>query len=124
MWATKRGWKIGEVHTPPILIFRILTNTTSLFAVRGYNPLTPPDLLQHEIPQSPTSKQTVLKARNESVAILQDTDPLHRLLVIVGPCSIHDPTAALEYCDRLLALKYKYADDLLIIMRSYLEKPR
>jgi 3-deoxy-7-phosphoheptulonate synthase len=94
------------------------------FAVRGYNPLTPPNLLQHEIPQSPTSKQTVLQARNESVAIVQDTDPLHRLLVIIGPCSIHDPTAALEYCDRLLALKRKYADDLLIIMRSYLEKPR
>jgi 3-deoxy-7-phosphoheptulonate synthase len=49
---------------------------------------------------------------------------LHRLLVIIGPCSIHDPAAALEYCDRLLALKHKYADDLLIIMRSYLEKPR
>jgi 3-deoxy-7-phosphoheptulonate synthase len=124
MWATKRSRRIGEVHTPPIFIFCVLTNTTFPFAVRGYNPLTPPELLQHEIPQSPTSKQTVLKARNESVAIVQDTDPLHRLLVIIGPCSIHDPAAALEYCDRLLALKHKYADDLLIIMRSYLEKPR
>jgi 3-deoxy-7-phosphoheptulonate synthase len=55
---------------------------------------------------------------------VQNTDPLHRLLVIIGPCSIHDPAAALEYCDRLLLLKAKYADDLVIVMRSYLEKPR
>jgi 3-deoxy-7-phosphoheptulonate synthase len=55
---------------------------------------------------------------------VQNTDPLHRLLVIIGPCSIHDPTAALEYCDRLMLLKQKYADDLVIVMRSYLEKPR
>ena len=110
--------------TPPIFIFRILTNTAFPFAVCGYNPLTSPYLLQHDIPPSSTSQQTVLKARNECVAILQDTDPLHRLLVIIGPCSIHDPAAALEYCDRLLALKHKYANDLLIIMRSYLEKPR
>ena len=44
--------------------------------------------------------------------------------MIVGPCSIHDPEAALEYADRLLRLKRLYADDLLIVMRSYLEKPR
>jgi 3-deoxy-7-phosphoheptulonate synthase len=55
---------------------------------------------------------------------VQNTDPLHRLLVIIGPCSIHDPTAALEYCDRLMLLKQKYVDDLVIVMRSYLEKPR
>jgi 3-deoxy-7-phosphoheptulonate synthase len=66
----------------------------------------------------------VLQARDEAVAVVQGTDPLHRLLVIVGPCSIHDAAAALDYCDRLLRLKQKYADDLLIIMRSYLEKPR
>ncbi|KAF2099158.1 phospho-2-dehydro-3-deoxyheptonate aldolase [Rhizodiscina lignyota] len=92
--------------------------------IRGYNPLTPPDLLQHEIPQSTKSKQTVLKARDEAVEIVQGRDPRQRLLVVIGPCSIHDPQAALEYCDRLLKLKEKYQDDLLIVMRSYLEKPR
>jgi 3-deoxy-7-phosphoheptulonate synthase len=51
-------------------------------------------------------------------------DRNHRLLVVIGPCSIHDPVAALEYCDKLMALKIKYKDDLLIVMRSYLEKPR
>jgi 3-deoxy-7-phosphoheptulonate synthase len=55
---------------------------------------------------------------------VQNTDPSHRLLVIIGPCSIHDPPAALDYCSRLLKLKEKYQDDLLIIMSSDLEKPR
>ena len=55
---------------------------------------------------------------------MQGRDPRARLLVVVGPCSIHDPAAALEYADRLLALKRKHADDLLVVMRSYLEKPR
>lgn len=92
--------------------------------IRGCNPLTSPDLLQHEIKQTPNSAQTVLAGRNESVAVVQGTDPQNRLLVVIGPCSIHDPAAALEYCDKLLPLKSKYADDLLIVMRSYLEKPR
>jgi 3-deoxy-7-phosphoheptulonate synthase len=92
--------------------------------IRGYNPLTPPDLLQHEISQTQKSKQTVITTRNEAVEIVQGTDPRKRLLVVVGPCSIHDPKAALDYCDRLLKLKEKYEDTLLIVMRSYLEKPR
>lgn len=92
--------------------------------IRGYNPLTPPDLLQHEIAQSSKSKATVLKARDEAEEIVQGRDPNQRLLVVIGPCSIHDPQAALEYCDKLLKLKEKYQDDLLIVMRSYLEKPR
>jgi len=58
------------------------------------------------------------------VSIIRDTDPRRRLLVVIGPCSIHDPAAALDYADRLLRLKSLYADDLLIVMRSYLEKPR
>ena len=115
-------WRSSYTHSPRAFINYTSTNHTS--QVRGYNPLTPPDLLQHEIAQSATSKSTVLQAREECVAIVQDTDPNHRLLVIIGPCSIHDPAAALDYCDRLLTLKQKYRDDLLIIMRSYLEKPR
>ncbi|KAL2351636.1 phospho-2-dehydro-3-deoxyheptonate aldolase [Cryomyces antarcticus] len=92
--------------------------------IRGYNPLTPPDLLQHEIRQSPKSKETVIKARSEAVEIVQGSDSRQRLLVVIGPCSIHDPKAALEYCDRLMKLKEKYEDELLVVMRSYLEKPR
>jgi 3-deoxy-7-phosphoheptulonate synthase len=92
--------------------------------VRGYNPLTPPDLLQHEIPQTPQSKQTVIDGREEAAAVVNGVDPKNRLLVIIGPCSIHDPKAALEYCDMLVQQKEKHKDELLIVMRSYLEKPR
>ncbi len=74
--------------------------------------------------QTPKSRETVLTARKEAEAIIHHTDPKNRLLVIIGPCSIHDPAAALDYADRLLRLKNLYADDLLIVMRSYLEKPR
>ncbi|KAK3498139.1 DAHP synthase [Neurospora crassa] len=92
--------------------------------IRGYNPLTPPDLLQHEIPQTAESKQTVINGRKEVVAVVNGTDEKERLLVVIGPCSIHDPNAALEYCDLLLKEKEKHKDELLIVMRSYLEKPR
>ena len=72
-----------------------------------------------------TSRQTVLQARQEASAVVHGTDTdKRRLLVVVGPCSIHDPEMALEYCDRLLKLKEKYKDELLIVMRAYLEKPR
>lgn len=92
--------------------------------VRGYNPLTPPDLLQHEISQTKESKRTVIEGREEVAAIVKGTDAKERLLVVIGPCSIHDPKAALEYCDMLLKEKEKHKDELLIVMRSYLEKPR
>ncbi|RYP07780.1 hypothetical protein DL765_009016 [Monosporascus sp. GIB2] len=91
--------------------------------ISGYNPLTTPDLLEHEIPQTTKSKRTVLEAREEVVSILTSTDAMTRLLVIIGPCSIHDPVAALEYGDRLIVLKKKYKDDLLIVMRSCIERP-
>jgi len=92
--------------------------------IQGYNPLTAPDLLQHEIPQTAKSKATVLQGRDESVAVIEGKDPQQRLLVVIGPCSIHDPKAALEYCDRLVEQKEKHKDNLLIVMRSYLETPR
>ena len=94
------------------------------FIVRGYNPIRAPDVLQHKFPQTPKSKHTVLSAREDAAAIVNGRDPLNRLLVIVGPCSIHDPDAAKDYCNRLLQEKEKYKHELLIVMRSYLEKPR
>lgn len=92
--------------------------------IRGITPLTAPDVLQHEIRQSEASKNTVISARNDVSSIIRHEDPQSRLLVVIGPCSIHDPEAALAYCDRLLKLKEKHKDNLLIVMRSYLEKPR
>ncbi|RYP73520.1 hypothetical protein DL771_003559 [Monosporascus sp. 5C6A] len=92
--------------------------------IRGYIPLSPPDLLQHDIPLTPRSRRTVLHGRQEVADVVRGSDPKHRLLVIVGPCSIHDPEAAMEYCDLLLRAKAKHRDELVIIMRCYLEKPR
>ncbi|KAI9038347.1 3-deoxy-7-phosphoheptulonate synthase [Aspergillus affinis] len=93
--------------------------------IRGYNPLTPPNLLQHEIALTETSRKTVMEGREEAIAVVHGTDTdKRRLMVVIGPCSIHDPEMALEYCDRLLKMKEKYKDELLIVMRSYLEKPR
>ncbi|RMD43896.1 hypothetical protein DV735_g1249, partial [Chaetothyriales sp. CBS 134920] len=99
-------------------------NSSEDWRIRGYNPLTAPDLLQHELPPSEASTQTVQRGREECVAILTNKDEQQRLLVIIGPCSIHDPDAALDYCRRLLVLKEKHKDELCIVMRSYLEKPR
>ncbi|PFH61131.1 hypothetical protein XA68_18138 [Ophiocordyceps unilateralis] len=90
----------------------------------GYIPLKPPDLLQREITPSATSRKTVIESRNEVTAVVQGFDDRDRLLVVVGPCSIHDPEAAMHYCDLLLHLKEKLQNELLIVLRSYLEKPR
>ncbi|KAH7042633.1 Phe-inhibited DAHP synthase AroG [Macrophomina phaseolina] len=90
--------------------------------IRGYTPLVPPDLLQHEVPQTYNARETVLASRKETVDVIHGKDD--RLLVVIGPCSIHDPQMAMDYCNRLLEQKEKYKDDLLIVMRAYLEKPR
>ena len=65
---------------------------------------------------------TVLRGRQEAVKIITKEDD--RLLVICGPCSIHDPAMAVEYCQRLKQLADRLKNDLCIIMRAYLEKPR
>ncbi|PKS10967.1 hypothetical protein jhhlp_002726 [Lomentospora prolificans] len=90
--------------------------------VLGQDPLIPPALLASEIPMTQTALETVVNGRREAAAIIQGEDD--RLLVIVGPCSIHDPQTALEYCERLKALASKLSEDLCIVMRAYLEKPR
>lgn len=88
----------------------------------GYDPLIPPALLSSEIPIPRHAEDTVLEGRKAAANIITQKDD--RLLVMVGPCSLHDPEIALEYCRRLKALADKLSDKLLIIMRAYLEKPR
>ena len=90
--------------------------------ILSYNSLVPPAVLQSDIKASSASLQVVIRARRESANIFSGKDD--RCLVIVGPCSIHDPDAALEYGARLKQLADELKDDLLIIMRAYLEKPR
>ncbi|KAI0175441.1 hypothetical protein BJ166DRAFT_514813 [Pestalotiopsis sp. NC0098] len=91
-------------------------------AVLGQDPLIPPALLISEVPMTETALQTVVKGRREAAAIVMGEDD--RLLVVVGPCSIHDPAMAHEYCALLRELSDKLKDDLCIVMRAYLEKPR
>ncbi len=82
----------------------------------------PPAQVHEEMPINETAAQTTLQARAEIHNILTGEDD--RLLVVVGPCSIHDPIAALEYARLLKALKDELEDDLVIVMRVYFEKPR
>jgi 3-deoxy-7-phosphoheptulonate synthase len=84
--------------------------------------LIKPIELINELPQSPRITETIQVARQSIAKILQGHDP--RLMVIVGPCSIHDTNAALEYAHLLKEAADQYQDELLIVMRTYLEKPR
>ena len=90
--------------------------------IDSQDPLIPPQILQMENPLAFEAKQTVFKARKAAAKILKGTDD--RLLVIVGPCSIHDPAAAIDYGKRLLKMIEELDDTLLIVMRVYFEKPR
>ena len=81
-----------------------------------------PNQLQENMPLTEITVKTVLTARSDIQAILKGQDD--RLLVIVGPCSIHDPKAALEYAHRLQAISTEINKNLLIVMRVYFEKPR
>jgi len=85
-------------------------------------PLSTPDQIKAELPISELASDTVARARAEIEAVVHGRDP--RLLVVVGPCSIHDPGAALEYAERLLRVRDRYGDALLLCMRGYFEKPR
>ena len=85
-------------------------------------PVISPAELQSKFPITATASHTVFNARQEAHRILHGEDD--RLLVVVGPCSIHDPEAAMEYADKLLALRDELKDQLHIIMRVYFEKPR
>ena len=88
----------------------------------GYEPLLSPAALLDELPLTGAQQQTVERTRAEVRAVLDGADD--RLLVVTGPCSVHDPKAALDYAARLAGLRERYADDLLIVMRVYFEKPR
>ncbi|MDD1779580.1 3-deoxy-7-phosphoheptulonate synthase AroG [Enterovibrio sp. ZSDZ35] len=84
--------------------------------------LLPPIAVLEKFPATEKASETVFNARQAIHNILNDKDD--RLLVIIGPCSIHDPVAAVEYGEKLKALRDKHADKLEIVMRVYFEKPR
>jgi len=90
--------------------------------IRNTRPLLSPWVLSDELPASETVTRRVARYRQTIKDIIQDDDK--RLLLIVGPCSIHDPDAALEYAQRLKSLADELSQQLHIVLRVYFEKPR
>ena len=99
-----------------------MTSSTANLRIRALKELVTPDQLVAELPVSAKAEQTVSAARQAIHRILHGQDD--RLLVIIGPCSIHDPKAAMEYAQRLVAERERFKDQLEIVMRVYFEKPR
>ena len=95
---------------------------TSDLRIRATRPLPPPATLESEIPLDDAGSARVARARREIASIIAGRDD--RLLVVVGPCSIHDPSAAVEYAALLQAAAERHPGDLLVAMRVYFEKPR
>ena len=99
-----------------------MTPTTSDVRVARTEPLASPHALMAECPITPEIEALVTTARQTIEAILDGSDP--RLLLVAGPCSIHDEKAALEYAGRLKALADRISDRVFVVMRVYFEKPR
>src|SRR3954452_9382531 len=90
--------------------------------VRSQDVLPTPAQVKARVPVSLRAQRTVIEGRRAVERILNRQD--HRLLLVVGPCSIHDPAAALDYARRLKALADELDDTFFIVMRTYFEKPR
>ena len=99
-----------------------MTHRVDDVRIREIKELAPPSHAIREFPVSEAAERVTYEARQGIHGILHAADD--RLLVIIGPCSIHDPKAALEYARRLAQEKARHAADLLIVMRVYFEKPR
>lgn len=99
-----------------------LENKINNIRIKGYKSLVSVNDLRKEIPQSARATETIMKGREEFINVLEGNDD--RFVVITGPCSIHDTDAALEYAERILKLKSKVNDKILLVMRVYFEKPR
>lgn len=97
-------------------------HTVDNINVVSLTPLLPPRVLKEELPLTDEIAENVAAARAEIASILDGND--NRLLIIVGPCSIHDEKAALEYAERLFVLRRELVDHFCIVMRVYFEKPR
>src|SRR5947208_7892508 len=90
--------------------------------VESNRPLVPPAILVEELPLAEPGSQVIARTREEIIRILKGEDD--RLIAVVGPCSVHDPAAALDYARRLQEQAVAFAADLRIVMRVYFEKPR
>ena len=99
-----------------------MTHDVDDLRIAAIKPLIPPAILLEQVPLSEQGKDAVFAGRQAIDDCLHGKDD--RLVVVVGPCSIHDPQAAHEYANRLLEIRSTYEKDLLLVMRVYFEKPR
>jgi 3-deoxy-7-phosphoheptulonate synthase len=99
-----------------------MISRTDDLRISNQKPLLSPAILADELPAEEAVLGVVDQGRRAVEAILSGTD--RRLLAVVGPCSVHDPKSALEYAHRLKVVADRLADDVLVIMRVYFEKPR
>lgn len=99
----------------------MLTRTDDL-RIDNLRPLLPPAILMEEVPATEKQSTVIAEARAAAGRIIDREDD--RLLVIVGPCSVHHPEAALDYAAKLKAAADELAGDLFVVMRTYFEKPR
>jgi 3-deoxy-7-phosphoheptulonate synthase len=99
-----------------------LGTRTSDLRIRALDPLPAPNSLLESMPLGTARSDLVTTSRREVRDVLTGEDD--RLLTIVGPCSVHDPVAALDYAARLATLRRELSDDLVVVMRVYFEKPR
>jgi 3-deoxy-7-phosphoheptulonate synthase len=99
-----------------------MASPTSDLRIRATQPLLAPAALEAELPLPDAGAELIARSRREVAAIINGESD--RLLVVVGPCSVHDPVAALEYAVRLRGAAALHARDLLVVMRVYFEKPR
>jgi 3-deoxy-7-phosphoheptulonate synthase len=104
------------------LIRGVTLHRTDDLRIAGLNPLISPAVLNYYLPVSEDASELVSSARAQCEAILKGEDD--RLLVVVGPCSIHDPAAAIEYAQLLKAEAERLKNDIFVVMRVYFEKPR
>jgi 3-deoxy-7-phosphoheptulonate synthase len=95
---------------------------TSDLHVLGFQPLVPPAVLRRELPLGPERAALVARSRRAVRDVMSGDDD--RLLLVVGPCSVHDPAAAKDYAQRLAAAVAPLSEDLCVVMRVYFEKPR
>src|SRR5438067_2556007 len=113
-------------HLPPVAVKRHVRNNSAMktrdLRVTGYRPLVPPAIILEELALSEMGSRLVATWRDELTRILSQQDD--RLIAIVGPCSIHDPAAALDYARRLHDLGQELRADVVMVMRAYFMKPR
>lgn len=114
--------KIEIEAFPTAVVLSTMTRQTEDLRIGDVRPLLSPAILHEEIPATEEASELVANSRRTIEASLSGEDP--RLVVVVGPCSVHDVAATLDYAEKLKTLADRYEEKLFVVMRTYFEKPR